>query len=320
MNIPVATANQAYWDLAAENYDRIFPETVIGKVQRDAVWRELDKNFQPGMRILELNCGTGVDAVHLAARSVLVVACDLSSKMIDAARQRLGATGLEALVDFRVLATEKMDSLVDDDLFDGAFSNFSGLNCVQDIPLVARNLARLLKPSARILLCMVGRFSVWEMAWHLAHGKPAFALRSFRRTPTKHISEQHAVLVHYPSVNEMRRMFSPEFRLRGWKGIGVAVPPSCLEPLARKVPRIVGSLAKIDRYLSRAPIFRNLGDCVLLQFERLAEEFPSAHRAESLREALNDAHNSPGAYSSEAVRVWSAHSPVLHRRFERSSI
>ena len=277
----MASANQAFWDRTAENYDRIFPETVIGRVQRDAVWRELDKNFQPGMRILELNCGTGLDAAHLAARNVHVVACDISSKMIEAARRRLLARDLESLVDFRVLATEKMDSLVGDGLFDGAFSNFSGLNCVQDISQAARNLARLLKPSAKILLCIVGQFSPWEMAWHLAHGKPMTALQSFKRTPTAHTSAQSKVLVHYPSVKDMRRMFSPEFRLRGWKGIGVAVPPFCFEPLARKVPRMVNGLAKIDRYLSRAPMFRSIGDCVLLQFERVVEEFPSGRKLSS---------------------------------------
>jgi ubiquinone/menaquinone biosynthesis C-methylase UbiE len=281
MNIPLAHPNQAYWDLTAENYDRIFSETVIGRVQRDAVWRELDKSFQPGMRILELNCGTGIDAVHLAARGVRVVGCDLSSKMIDAARQRVGATGLDALVDFRVLATEKIDSLVGDAPFDGAFSNFSGLNCVQDISQAARNLARLLKPRAKALLCMVGRFSLWEMAWHLAEGKPALALHSFKRTPTTHISAQGAVLIHYPSVSDMRRMFAPEFRFRGWKGIGVAVPPSCLEPLARRVPAMVAGLAKIDRYLSRVPVFRSMGDCVLLRFERLSEESASGRKPSS---------------------------------------
>jgi ubiquinone/menaquinone biosynthesis C-methylase UbiE len=270
MNIPVAHANQAYWDLTAEDYDKVFSESVIGKVQRDAVWRELDKHLQPGMRILELNCGTGVDAVHLAARGVRVVACDLSSKMIDAARHRLSATGLDALVDFQVLATEKIDSLVGDAPFDGAFSNFSGLNCVQDISQAARNLARLLKPGAKTLVCMVGRFSVWEVAWHMAKGEPALAIQSFRRKPTTLTSAQDAVLVHYPSVSDMRQMFAPEFQLREWKGIGVAVPPSCLEPLARRVPGVIGSLAKIDRYLSRAPIFRSMGDCVLLQFERLS--------------------------------------------------
>ena len=281
MNIPVAHANQAYWDRTAENYDSLFSESVIGRVQRDAVWRELDKYFQPGMRILELNCGTGVDAAHLAARSVRVVACDLSSKMIDAARKRLDATGLDALVDFRVLATEKIDLLIGDGPFGGAFSNFSGLNCVRDISQAARNLACLLKPGARVLLCMVGRFSLWEMAWQFAQGKPALALHSFRRKPTTQISAQDAVLVHYPSVSDMRRMFAPEFRLRAWKGIGVAVPPSCLEPVARRVPGVVGSLAKIDRYLSRAPVFRSLGDCVLLQFERLSDESPSSRNPSS---------------------------------------
>jgi ubiquinone/menaquinone biosynthesis C-methylase UbiE len=281
MSIPVAPANQAYWDLTAENYDRTFSETVIGRAQRDAVWRELDKNFRPGMRILELNCGTGVDAVHLAARGVGVVACDLSSKMIDAARQRLGPTGHDALVDFRVLATEEMDSLAGDAPFDGAFSNFSGFNCVQDISQAARDLARLLKPGAKTLLCMVGRFSLWEVAWRLAEGKPNLALHSFRRKPTTHVSAQGALSVHYPSVSDMRWMFAPEFRLRGWKGIGVAVPPSCLEPLARRLPGVVGVLAKIDRYISRAPIFRSMGDCVLLQFERLSEECPSGRNPSS---------------------------------------
>ena len=275
MNLPLTNANQAYWDLTAENYDRIFPESVIGRVQRDAVWREMDKAFQPGMRVLEINCGTGIDAVHLAGRGVRVVACDLSSRMIDQARQRLDITGLDELVDFRVLDTAKLDSLVVDAPFDGAFSNFSGLNCVQDLSQVASNLARLVKPRARIVLCMVGRFSAWEMAWHLAHGKPRLALHRFRRRPITPTSAQESVLVHYPSVSDMQRIFAPDFRLQGWRGIGVAVPPSCLETFARKVPALIGCLARIDRYISRAPIFRSMGDCVLMQFERRRDEFPA---------------------------------------------
>lgn len=47
MSIPVGQANEAYWDLIADDYDRNFPETVIGKVQRDAVWRELDEISAP---------------------------------------------------------------------------------------------------------------------------------------------------------------------------------------------------------------------------------------------------------------------------------
>ncbi len=272
MNTTVDHTNEAYWNLVADDYDRIFPDTIVGKVQRDAVWYELDRHFEHGMRILELNCGTGIDAVHLAKRGVRVLACDLSPRMIDHARERAHTAGLDALIDLRVLNTEKMDTLTADEPFDGALSNFSGLNCVRDIAQVADNLARLLKPGAKVLLCMVGRFSAWESVWHLAHGKPVLALRSFRRKPTS-IPGRAAGLVHYPSVSDMRRMFAPKFRLRDWKGIGVAVPPSCLDPVARTVPTLVGGLATIDCHLSRLPILRSMGDCVLLQFDRLSEEF-----------------------------------------------
>ncbi len=271
MSIPVGQANEAYWDLIADDYDRNFPETVIGKVQRDAVWRELDRNFRPGMRILELNCGTGIDAVHLAGLGVRVVACDLSSKMIDAACRRLGAAGLDEVVDLRVLDTEKIETLIDDGPFDGAFSNFSGLNCVRDIPRVADNLARLLKPNAQVLLCMVGRFSPWEMAWRLARGEPRLALRSFRRRPTADGAARGEVLVHYPSIHDMKRMFAAKFRFRRWKGIGIAVPPSCLDRIASSFPKSIHGLAKLDRYLSRVPVFRSMGDCVLMQFERVSD-------------------------------------------------
>ena len=279
MNSPATRTDQAYWDSIAANYDQVFPETVIGKVQRDAVWRDLDKAFQPGMRVLELNCGTGIDASHLAERGVQVMACDLSAGMIAAARRRVDSAGLAALVDLRVLPTEEIDSLTAEAPFDGAFSNFSGLNCVQDISRVARNLARLLKPDAKLLLCMVGRFSPWEMAWQLAHGSPGLAMRRFRRKPTTHVSAHGAFSVRYPSVRDMTRMFAPEFRLGGWKGIGIAVPPSCLEPLARMPLSIIGELAKIDRYLSRVPVFRSMGDCMLLQFERLTGELSSSRKA-----------------------------------------
>ena len=40
--------------------------SLIGRAQRRVVTKELDRIFHSGQRILELNCGTGVDALHLA--------------------------------------------------------------------------------------------------------------------------------------------------------------------------------------------------------------------------------------------------------------
>jgi hypothetical protein len=59
---------RAYWDAAAETYDLDFANTLIGRVQRESIWNEIEKVFRPRLRILELNCGTGINAIFLANR------------------------------------------------------------------------------------------------------------------------------------------------------------------------------------------------------------------------------------------------------------
>ena len=54
------------FDSLAAKYDDLFTRSVIGRAQRGAVWEALVDRFEPGAHILELNCGTGEDAVYLA--------------------------------------------------------------------------------------------------------------------------------------------------------------------------------------------------------------------------------------------------------------
>lgn len=264
-----ATTCAAPFDVVAANYDETFTLSLIGGAQRRATWRELDREFRPGQRVLELNCGTGIDAVHLADRGVEVVACDVSARMIEVARQRLRRTSPRARIDFRVLATEEIAELQDEGPFDGAFSNFAGLNCVANLSLVASDLAHLSKPGAPAVLCFAGRYVAWEALWYLLRGKPRKAFRRLQNGPVAaRIADGVSVDVHYPSVRALARTFAPEFRLRHWKGVGVAVPPSYLEFQAQRFPKLMGVLETADRYLGRFPLLRGLADHVLLTFER----------------------------------------------------
>ena len=257
--------SRRYWDLIAETYDQIFPETLIGQTQRCAVWRKLEEVFRPGERILEMNCGTGIDAIYLAERGVRVLACDLSPRMIELASQRSVTAHTSGLTEFRVLPTEEISQLAVDGPFDGAFSNFSGLNCVEDLVSVARSLGQLLRPKASALICMAGCIAPWEIAWHLCHGQPKKAMR--RILPD---TEDPGINVRFPGVRAIVRAFAPAFQLRRWNGIGIAVPPSCMEPLARRFPGLLKLLACADTYLAPCPLTRVFADCVLLQFERLS--------------------------------------------------
>jgi SAM-dependent methyltransferase len=262
-----AGAPEAYWDLAASTYDRDFTGTVIGRTRRHSVWRDLERAFHPGQRILELNCGTGIDASHLASRGIQVLACDISPRMIQLARQQALPADLEDRLDFRVLPTENIESLESEAPFDGAFSNFSGLNCVEDLSAVARNLARLLKPGASLLICMIGHFVPWEIVWFLAHGKPGKAFA--RARGNRGLIEAGGLRIQRPSVQEIARLFAPDFELRSWRGVGIAVPPSYMEHWASRFPELTPLLARADSWIDRWPLFRNVGDCVLLEFSRV---------------------------------------------------
>ena len=257
---------QAYWDTAAETYVQDFTGTGIGETRRHAVWRRLDKIFSPGQKLLELNCGTGIDAVHLAEKGIQLVACDISSRMIELARQLAASTNTSELIDFRVLPNEEIGSLKGENVFDGAFSNFCGLNCVEDLPAVVRELTRLVRPEGRVLLCMIGRFVPWEIAWFLGHGVPGKALRRLRGNSFRP-SGPGTVCVQRPSVSEIARVMSPAFRLQRWSGVGIAVPPTYTENRMQHFPRMIKGLAGIDRMIGELPLFRRMADCVVVEFE-----------------------------------------------------
>ena len=76
--------------------------------------------------------------------------------------------------------------------------------------------------------------------------------------------------VHYPSVKLLATTFAAEFRLKSIKGIGVAVPPSYLEPWAQRHPQLLRVCEQVDSWTARCPGIRVLGDHVLVRLEREA--------------------------------------------------
>ena len=257
------------FDSLAAKYDDLFTHSLIGRAQRGAVWDVLIDSFEPGAHILELNCGTGEDALFLAQHDVSLVACDASARMIETARRRMATENPDAPVEFRLLATEELAKMGRAELFDGAFSNFSGLNCVSDLVWTAHQLAALVTTGAPVLICLSTRFCLVEMMWFALRGEFRKAFRRCSGFATVKVGE-FTVKVNYPTLRTVKKMFAPSFRMQSCRGIGVAVPPSYLEPMVRKYPRLLGVLRSIDRVIARLPWFRTIGDHMLIHFERVA--------------------------------------------------
>ena len=259
----------APFDAVAVRYDETFTWSKIGRAQRASVWSDLAKSFRPGDRILEIGCGTGIDACFLAEGGVRVLACDSSSQMIALTRRRVRDLGHQKLVQPLLLRAEDIATLPTGESFNGAFSNFGALNCVADLRRLACDLARLLQPGAIALLCWMGSCCLWEMTWYLAQGNLDKAFRRWNRKGTRaRLADGAFVHVYYPRVRWLARTFAPEFRLTSFKGIGVAVPPSYLEPWAQRHPRLFQLCQRADCSLGRSAGVRALGDHVLVRFER----------------------------------------------------
>ncbi len=232
----------ALFERLAPRYDELWTDSAIGRAQRNAVWRVVDPLFRPGDRVLDIGCGTGEDAAHLASRGVSVHAIDASPAMVARASAREGFS-------VEVRRAEDLDGL--NGSFDGALSNFGALNCVEDLAAFAHSLAPRIRPGGRVAICVIGRFCAWEMLYpRIPQSLPPIPRPCAIVTGThRAVSDRRA--------NSARDF---DFELRGWIGIGMLVPPSYV-----KLPvRAVRMLARLDRMA----FLRSLADHRLLIFER----------------------------------------------------
>jgi SAM-dependent methyltransferase len=263
MRYASGSLSTAFDRLAAE-YDAGFTRTDLGSRLRRAVWNRLDVLFSPGDRILELACGTGEDAVHLGGRGVRVLATDASAEMVRVAGEKMERAGLSGTVEVRRLAVEELAGL-DEPLFDGALSDFGGLNCVADFSAVGRSLTARLRPGAVAVLCVMGPLVPWEWGWFLGHGQPGKAFRRF--TPGG--VEWRGLRVRYPSIRSLRRALAPGFRVRRVAALGAFLPPSYAESWAGRHPRLIARLDRWERRLETFPPLPWLADHYLMELERV---------------------------------------------------
>lgn len=241
-------------DLAAD-YDDTFTDSTIGSTMRNAVWRRMGMLWPPGSRVVELNCGTGVDAAWLRGRGVAVVATDAAAEMVAVARRRG--------VDARQLQAESIGELAVAGPFDGALSNFGGLNCVADLDAVVDGLAACVRPGGSVLLCVMGPVVPWEWVWYVAHGRPRTALRRFAR-----LTMWRGMQIRYPSVLAMRRRLAPSFEVRRVWALGALIPPSYAESWMRRHPQVLAWLSSAERRIERWPGVALLADHYVVEATR----------------------------------------------------
>ena len=165
----------AAFSAQAAHFDADEESNRILKWMRTQVYRHEEELLLPRSHILELNAGTGIDAVHFAGLGHSVFATDNAPGMVQQLQNKISNRRLEQRIQCSVCSFTELRTLPAMQ-FDHVFSNFGGLNCTPDLKAVTQQLPRLLKPGATITVVMTPRVCPWELA-QAFRGKLRIAFR-----------------------------------------------------------------------------------------------------------------------------------------------
>lgn len=260
------------FDTAADTYDRDFSRSRLGHAQRQQVWNHLAPLLASSpMRVLELNCGTGIDALHIADHGHHVLATDASPGMLRAAQGNARGRDPSGSVEFEPLAFAELPARGWRDVFGLVLSDFGGLNCIDagELGSLRDPLADALTANGRLIAVLMPDRSVVETAYFLAKGRASDAFRRWRGTPVQAPVNDVLVTTWYHAPGTVARAFAPRFRVRQLRPIGFFVPPGYLEPRFTDRPGLVRNLARGDERVRGHRWLARLADHYLIDLERV---------------------------------------------------
>jgi ubiquinone/menaquinone biosynthesis C-methylase UbiE len=249
-------------------FDELYSGDIIIQYKRKRVRDHVLRYLQPGSLMLELNAGTGDDAVFFAKLGHSVHATDISVVMQTMLKEKVKLHNLQSQVTTEACSFTQLDTLSNTGPFDIIFSNFAGLNCTVELPKVLRSLHTLVKPGGLLTLVLLPKFCIWEFLL-LFRGKFKTAFRRFsgRKGSTAHI-EGELFRCWYYNPAFVKRQLKESFTVVSTEGLCTLVPPSYLEKFAEKHPKAFNFLKRReDKWKEKWP-WRNIGDYYIITLKK----------------------------------------------------
>ena len=252
------------FDNVAADYDGPRGNNALIQDMRSELWRWLDATFAPGSRLIDIGCGTGLDAVRMARLGHHVMATDWSSQMVGRTRERAVREQVADRVPAIAAGAHELHRLEEQGTYDGAYSSLGPLNCAPALEDVAHECARLLRPGGALVFTVIGRICPWEIAHYLWRRQWARVRVRFSQDFVPVQMSKHTVWTHYYGPREFYRSFKRDFTLAHYRGLCVFAPPPYLTWVRDKYPGSYDWLWRMDRRIAGWPLLRATGDHFLI--------------------------------------------------------
>lgn len=258
---------KADFDKAAKKYDETFTNSVIGKLQRNLVYEQLLKILikKKPKTILEINCGTGEDAIWLAKQNFEVVATDISSTMIEISKSKSNLENLS----FKQADINTIASDFSPQKFDFLFSNFGGLNCLSVSEMIAffKNVPEIIIPKGQLVLVILPKSTLWEQFYFIL--KLDFK-NAFRRKKEFAIAnvDGEKITTYYYNPKDIVNLAKANFEIKQLNPIGFFVPPSYLESFFKNKPKLISFLNSVEQKVKNQSWLSKYADHYIIVLEK----------------------------------------------------
>ena len=277
VNKPLKRTFSAPFDPIAGSYDTLFTHTPLGRRKRRLVHHYLSEIVQKDWNVLELNCGTGEDALWMSQHVNHIVATDMSIAMLEQGKEKVQRENVSN-VDFSQMRLEKLwegvpttiTSKVPDG-FDLIFSNFDGLNCLKNLSPLPTALYSLLVPHGEVVLVLMSKVCLVERVAWLLRGQlgKAFARRN-KEGIRVHIGEGRSMTTYFHATSTILQLFKKAgYRVENVRAIGLTTPPTSMRDFYE---RHIGNFQRfepVEDWLSKYYPFNRMGDHILIHVKRI---------------------------------------------------
>lgn len=147
----------AIFDKEAKEYDNWYKSKLgefVDKVETDSAFSLYKPT--PGMKILDVGCGTGNFSIKLAEMGCKVIGIDKSGEMLSQAKEKAKKKGLD--IEFHIM--DIYDINFPDESFDGVFS-MAAFEFIKESKKAYNEMHRVLKKDGPLLIGTINRDSKW---------------------------------------------------------------------------------------------------------------------------------------------------------------
>lgn len=251
----------------ADTFDEEDHANEILQWMRNTVHNIYFSYFRKGDHLLELNAGTGIDAMYLASKGIKVFATDISDEMIGKLREKIESSNLHNMVRAENISFDEIGNIKESN-FDGAISNFGGLNCINNFKNLAYSLAGRIKPGGRFISAVMHTVCPWEIIYFLAKSDYKNAFRRFKKDGIEANLSKFKIKSFYFTPRKFASQFLEYFEVEKIFSLGLFTPPPYLLGIYEKAKPFVKSFMKLDNLTKGIFPFNRSGDHFVIVLKR----------------------------------------------------